>query len=110
MKVFSLIPVLFVTCAVFFLSSCSKGYEVRFVNYYIEPMDSVVIGNNILVFTNIDLESQSEYQKIGKGNHTIKCISKNKKKFYSVLVIPKNGDGKRTIQIDAINSISILED
>lgn len=92
------------------LSSCDKGYEVRFTNYYIEPMDSVVLGNNKVVFKNIGLENSSDYSKIAKGSYHITLITRSKKKFYSSLVIPNKGSGKRTIQIDGINQISILEE
>ena len=110
MKVPDLAHILFSACFIFFMSSCSKGYEVRFTNYYIEPMDSVIIGDNAIVFKNIDLESASDYTKLKKGKYHVTCISKMKKKFYSSITIPKSGDGKRSIQIDAVNSISILED
>jgi hypothetical protein len=92
------------------LGSCSKGYQVRFTNYYIETMDSVIIGNNTLVFTNIPLLSQSDYSKIGSGDYKITCVTNNKKKFFSSISIPPSGSGKRTIQIDAIKNFSILED
>lgn len=92
------------------LTSCSKGYEVNFTNYYIEPIDSVIVGNNLVVFTNIAIETTSEYKKIGKGNHSIKCISQSKKIFYSTIHISGTGSGKRNIQVDGIQQISILED
>ena len=92
------------------LSSCDKGYEVRFTNYYIEPMDSVVLGNNKIVFVKIGLENSSDFSKISKGTYPITLISQSKKKFYTSIVIPKKGSGKRTIQIDGISQISILEE
>ncbi|HOZ88398.1 MAG TPA: hypothetical protein PL029_11610 [Bacteroidia bacterium] len=101
---------LFFVFIYFCLVSCDKGYQVRFVNYYIEPMDSVIIGESNLVFTNIGLESVTDYQKIKKGNYSVTCISKTKKKFQSAITIPKQGEGKRSIQIDGINSITVLED
>jgi len=64
------------------LGSCDKGYQVRFTNYYIETMDSVIIGNNTLVFTNIPLLSQSDYSKIGSGDYKITCVTNNKKKVF----------------------------
>ena len=73
-------------------------------------MDSVIVGNNLVVFKNINLESASDYQKIQNGKHSVTCITNKKKKFYGSINIPKNGSGKRTIQLDAINNFSILED
>jgi hypothetical protein len=93
-----------------FATSCDKGYTVGFVNYYTEPMDSVVIGNNKLVYTAIELQATTEYFKLAKGKYTILIISKTKKKFYSSITIPKTGSGKRSIQIDAIEQINILEE
>jgi hypothetical protein len=101
---------IFLTSIFLIFSACSKGYEVRFTNYYIEPMDSVIVGNNLVVFKNINLESASDYQKIQNGKHSVTCITNKKKKFYGSINIPKNGSGKRTIQLDAINNFSILED
>lgn len=92
------------------LPSCSKGYEVKFTNYYIEPMDSVVIGNNLVVFTNVYQETASDYRKIQKGKHTVKFVSGTKKVFYSVLSVSGSGSGKLNILIDGINQISVLED
>lgn len=73
-------------------------------------MDSVIVGNKLLVFTNIGLESASDYEKLQKGKHTITCITKTKRKFYSIINIPGSGTGKKSIQIDAINNFSFLED
>lgn len=92
------------------LCSCDRGYDVRFVNYYLEPMDSVLIGENKIVFLNVDLQQTTDFKKISKGSYSVKLISKSKKMFKSNIVIPKNGTGQRTIQIDAIQNISILEE
>jgi hypothetical protein len=98
-----------ITLAIF-TASCDKGYEVRFTNYYTESMDSVIIGDNKLVFTLVEFKQTTEYRTIKKGKYQITCISKSKKKFYDEMVIPSRGSGKRTIQIDGINQISVLED
>jgi hypothetical protein len=90
--------------------SCDKGYEVRFTNYYIEPVDSVIIGSNKIVFKNIELQATTGYEKISKGKYSIQCVSHGKKRFFSSISIPGSGKGKRTIQIDGINQISILEE
>jgi len=95
---------------VFLFLSCSKGYEVRFTNYYIEPMDSVVIGDRLVVFKNIALKSATGYEKIQNGKHQVTCITKKKKRFYSTVTISKTGGGKKSIQLDAISNFSVLED
>ena len=48
------------------LVSCDKGYEVRFTNYYIEPMDSVVIGSNKIVYKAVALETSTDYYSLAK--------------------------------------------
>jgi hypothetical protein len=90
--------------------SCDKGYQLRFTNYYIEPMDSVVVGDNKVVFKGVELQASTGYEKIKKGKYAIMCVSKGKKRFYSNITIPGKGSGKRTIQIDGISQISILEE
>jgi hypothetical protein len=92
------------------LVACDKGYEVRFTNYHIEKMDSVSIGENKVVFTDIDVHTTTSFQKISKGQYHISLVTEKKKRFYSTIEIPKTGTGKRTIQIDGINQISILEE
>jgi len=103
-KILWLLPLLI------FLTSCDKGYEVRFANYYIEPMDSVVLGSNTVVFVNIEKQVTTEYKKIKKGKYGISLVSKSKKRFNSSITIPGNGAGRRTVQIDGVNQISILEE
>lgn len=92
------------------LVSCGKGYELRFANLYNEPMDSVVVGNNKLVFTDIQLQSTTAFESITKGKYSITCISQSKKKFYTSISIPGTGSGKRTVQLDGIEQFSILEE
>ena len=101
---------IFLILSVLLLTACDKGYEVRFTNYYIEPMDSVIIGNRMIVFTGVELQASTGYNAIGKGKHSIECVSRTKKRFSSEINIPSTGKGKRTIQIDGINQISILEE
>lgn len=91
-------------------SSCGKGYEVRLTNYNTEAIDSLIIGNSAIVFAQIDRQATTEYEKITSGEKTIRCITKTKKIYSSSISIPKKGTGKRTIQIDGLNRISILED
>lgn len=104
-----LITALFIFLILLF-SSCSKGSQVRFANYYIEKMDSVVIGNNEIIFTNILPQTNSDYANIKKGNYSVKCITKSKKIFISNLSISKNSSKKQSIQMDGLNKFSVLED
>lgn len=98
----------FLICLSF--ASCDKGYEVRFTNFYIEPMDSVVIGSNKIVFKQVALETTTDFQKLSKGKYNIQFITKTKKRFHSSITIPSKGTGKRTIQIDGIEQISVFEE
>jgi hypothetical protein len=91
-------------------ASCGKGYEVRFTNYYTEPIDSVVIGENKLVLKDVELQDDTDYYALSKGKYNVQIISKTKKRFYTSITIPASGTGKRTIQIDAIEQIYVLEE
>ena len=91
-------------------SACDKGYDLRFTNYYLEPMDSVVVGNNDVVFTNIELQTSTEFRPLKKGDYTVTCISKTKKRLNTSISIPKKGSGKRTLQVDGLGSFSVLEE
>jgi len=102
------IVILFAGMIIF--SSCSKGYEVRVSNYNNEALDSVVIGNNNIVFTQVDKQATTEFRKIKAGTYNIKFITKTKNEYGSSITIPKRDGGKRTIQIDGINAVSILEE
>lgn len=93
-----------------FMFSCSKGYQVRVTNYFIEPIDSVIIGKNKLVLKDIKLEETTDFYSISKGIYEVQFISSTKKRFNASLTIPGSGSGKRTIQIDGISQISILEE
>ena len=92
------------------LASCDKGYTVRFTNYSLEPMDSVIVAENGAIFTNIEVQTVTNYLPIKKGTYYIECITKDKGKIYSTITIPKSGTGKRSIQIDGTNTIAILEE
>jgi len=101
---------LLLCCIIVFLPACDKGYRVRFTNYYAEPIDSVIIGSNRLIFAGIARDSTTDFNKISQGKHSVLIISKTKKRFSTDLEIPKSGSGDRTIQIDGINQVSILEE
>ena len=90
--------------------SCDKGYTVRFTNYSLEPIDSVTVANDGVIFTNIEVQTVTNYLPIKKGNYTIQCVTRDKSRFYSTLTIPKSGTGKRSIQIDGTNTIVVLEE
>src|SRR3954463_6165974 len=101
---------IFILCVATIFCSCDKGYEVRFANFYLEAMDSVYVGDTKVIFVNVPLESATEYQKIGRGNHSIRMVTKSKKVLFGTIPIPSTGTGKRTIQVDGIKQVSILED
>ncbi len=96
--------------ALVLMSSCDKGYDLRFTNYYLEPMDSVIVGSDVLVFTNIETQSASAYLPIKKGTYGVTCISKSKKKFSTEIVIPSKGSGQRSLQIDGLATFVLLEE
>jgi len=98
-----------VCLAALLFTSCGKGYQVRFSNFYTEKMDSVVVGNNKIVFTGVKPESVTDFKKLSSGDYAILFITQSKKKFNSSISIPKTGTGNRTIQIDAIKQIAVLE-
>lgn len=98
------------TFILFSLISCDKGYDIRCTNYYIEPLDSVIIGDEMIVFKDVPIESSTEFSHSKRGNHTIKIVTKSKKRFQSSIWISGKGSGKRTVQIDAIEQINILEE
>ena len=101
------------SCSLFlalFFASCDKGYQVRFSNLYIEPMDTVVINNGKIVFTDIGLQSTTEYKKISKGKFDVVMVSKSKKRIHSTIDVPSHGSGKLTIQIDGISQVAVLEE
>jgi hypothetical protein len=90
--------------------SCDKGYDVRFTNYYIEPMDSLIVGNHQVVFTDTPLETTTEYFPVTRGRHSLKFVTRTQKVIYAVMDIPSRGSGKRTIQIDGIEQVSVFEE
>lgn len=110
MKKFKIIFTAFTIVICFVFSSCGKGYEVRFTNYNTELLDTVIVGSNEIIFPKIDRQSTTEYKTVKAGDKYIRCITKTKKVYSSKITIPTRGTGKRTIQIDGLNSISILED
>ncbi len=100
-----LIPLFFL---LIFLS-CGKGYEVRVTNRYIEDMDSVIIGEKIF-YENVKRQETTEYQKLIKGTFYVTFVCKSKKRINSSITIPNKKSGKRTIQIDGLGLITVLQD
>jgi len=92
------------------LSSCDKGYEARFVNYYNERMDSVIVGASGAIFTNVDFKQTTTYLPVKQGKHALEFITASKRRFRGLFTVPANGTGRYTIQIDGIQQISILEE
>ena len=109
MKAHKYIQLIIVLCTGF-LFSCDKGYTVRFTNYSQYPIDSLIVGENAIVFTNIEIQTETEYKPIKKGKYQITCVTKSKSRFYSNIHIPGNGSGNRSIQIDGTNSVVVLEE
>jgi hypothetical protein len=91
------------------LSACSKGYDVRVTNYYIEQMDTVVVGDKI-VFTDVARQTSTEYKNMKKGTYNVTFITKTKVHINSSIVIPSKKSGKRTIQIDGQGNVLVLKD
>jgi len=89
--------------------SCGKGYQIRCSNYYTEDMDTVKIGKDIL-FTKVKKFATTDFEKIKRGKYNITFISSKREFFYSSIFIPGSGGGARTVQIDAVKQISILEE
>jgi hypothetical protein len=92
-----------------FLISCDKGYTVRFTNYSQHPIDSLIIGENTLVFSNVEIQTETEYKPIKKGKYAIECVTKSKNRYFSSITIPSSGSGTRSIQIDGTNTVVVLE-
>lgn len=83
---------------------------MRFTNYYTEPMDSVVIGKDYIIYTNVDLQATTDYKKLMAGKHSVLMITKSKHRIFSDFTVPSKGSGKRTFQVDAIEQTVLLED
>jgi hypothetical protein len=101
---------IFLAFCILFFSRCDKGYQVRFTNYYIEAVDTVKVGDTDVRFTTIPTEYTTDFQPVKRGRHHLEIITRSGKRFFGVMAIPSNGSGNRTIQIDGINQISILEE
>lgn len=90
--------------------SCDKGYEIRFSNFFLEPMDSVVFGNNQIVFTNIERNATTAFTPIKSGDYHVTCITRSKQRLDTNIQIPKKGGGSRSLQVDGLKTFSLLEE
>ena len=99
-----------IVLSVLFFASSDKGYKQSFANYYTEAMDSVVVGNNKIVFQNVQPLETTGFYNINKGTYGVTFITKSKKKFYSSITVPKTGTGNKTLEIDATVQIQVLEE
>jgi hypothetical protein len=100
--------ILFFYPLLFFFCSCDKGYTIRFHNLYTEPMDSVVVGKNKIVFTDIPALSATDYTNIARGQYEAKCVSHSKKRFSVSFFVSGKGSGTKTIQVDASGQTQLI--
>ncbi len=96
-------------CSILFLSACDKGYQIRFNNLYTEAMDSVVVGNKKIIFTNIERGAATSYTAIARGQYDAKCVSHSKKRFTVSFFVSGKGTGTKTIQVDASGQTQLIE-
>jgi hypothetical protein len=89
--------------------SCDKGYRLRFANYHTEQMDSVIVGTDVM-FVAVEPKQVTEFKKIRKGTHAATCITASKRKIYATVQIPSRGSGDRTLQVDGVEQVSVLEE
>ena len=94
----------------FLFVSCDKGYQIRFHNLYTEKMDSVIVGNNKIIFVDIERAAITSYTSIARGQYTANCVSKSKKRFSVTFFVSGKGSGTKTIQVDAIGQTAVLEE
>ena len=73
-------------------------------------MDSVIIGSNVMVFTNIEVNDATDFRGIKKGTYGVDCITSSKKHFSAEIEIPARGGGKRSLQIDGLGTFVVLEE
>ena len=92
------------------VTGCSKGYRVRVSNFYYEKIDSVIVGNRALIFTDLDTGATSAYQHIVSGEHSVQFVVSDGRRFFGLAPLRKGGSGDRTIQIDGLRQVVVLED
>jgi len=77
---------------------------------YVEKMDSVVVGKNKIVFTNIERAGVTSYTAIARGQYDAKCVSRSKKRFTVTFFVSGKGTGTKTIQVDATGQTQLIEE
>lgn len=99
-----------IVCALLIITACDKGYQIRFNNLYTEAMDSIVVGNKKIIFTNIERGAASSYTAIARGQYDARCVSHSKKRFTISFFVSGKGTGTKTIQVDASGQTQLLEE
>ncbi len=107
-SVFPFFRLLLCIVSLMFLTGCDKGYRLRVSNYYTATLDSVIVGERTIVVKDLAPMTSSEYQKIKRGQYFIRLMSGNKT-FTTSIFIPGKGEGNRSVQIDGIEQVSIIE-
>ncbi len=98
-----LVPLLF--------TGCKKKYRVSVANYYLLRLDSVVIGNRAVIFTDIAPETRTDYREITSGEHSVRFYPPGEGLFYGTAKLPRNGPGgDHTIQVDGLKQVSVFQD
>lgn len=92
------------------LTSCEVGYEIRFSNYSTEVADSVIIGEQKIVYTGVPEMTSTDYQPIKRGHYDIAIKMKSGKRYTSNTFISGIGSGKLSLQVDAIGQVSVQAD
>jgi hypothetical protein len=96
--------------ALIFLCACKKGYRIRVSNYYLEKFDSVVIGSHAVSFTAIEPGSTTDYKSVTSGNHSVRFVTEDRHVFYALAPLPSGSGGDRTLQVDGLQAVTVLED
>jgi len=92
------------------LTSCEVGYEIRFSNYSTEVADSVIIGDQKIVYTTVPEMTSTPYQPIKRGHYDISIKMQSGKRYTSNTFISGIGSGKLSLQVDAIGQVSVQAD
>lgn len=95
--------------SILLFSGCDKGYQVRFTNLYTEKIDTLVVGLSGAAFSNIEVQSTTNYVPAKQGTHGLRFVTHSGERFYGTFKVPSSGSGKYTIQIDGIKQINVYE-
>ena len=102
------IGILILLSAVF--TSCEKQHRVRVSNFYVERIDSVIVGSHAVTFTDILPESTTDYQNVTSGKHSVRFVTASGRTFHAMAPLAKNEGGDHTIQIDGLEQVIVLPD